>query len=104
MTTTIDILGYTVKVIKGAHHNEMGVYGRFYADRLEIVVADGLSEQQEASTLIHEVIEAANYALELDMKHSQIVAMEVLFHSLMNQFGVKDEVIAEAYFGEGGDG
>jgi hypothetical protein len=57
-------------------------------DDMKINIASDLNPNVKASVLIHEVIEAINYHLELDLKHPQIMALEVGFHQVLSENGV----------------
>ena len=42
---------------------------------LKIKIADGIPESNQADTLVHEILEALNYQLELGMEHNVISSL-----------------------------
>lgn len=76
----LNILGHQVPVVfeKGPivlDGDDSRIMGYFDMYNSEIHVAK-LPTKQEKSTVVHEIIEAINAMLELNMEHSQISAME----------------------------
>lgn len=74
----INILGYNYSVIGGRTTLEMGGnvgIANFDLNTLEI--ASDIPDAMRVSTLLHEVIEAINYHLELNLQHQQIMGLEV---------------------------
>ena len=90
------ILGYTYKVDNTKSVNDMNTYGLFSATDQKISVGNNLSEEQRASTVLHEVIEALKFHLSIEIEHEALTALEAgLFTVLMDngvdltRFGVK---------------
>jgi hypothetical protein len=60
----------------------MGVHCK---DKSKIVVCADISESQQASTLLHEIIEAINSMQEIGLEHQQICQIEAgLFQVMKN--------------------
>lgn len=84
----MNILGYTYAVKRGATVDEVGAMGKMIPSSLTILVASDLTQQQIESTLIHEIIEAVNHALDLGLAHNQVCAVEVALYGALTAAGV----------------
>jgi hypothetical protein len=84
----VNILGYTYTLKRGATVDEMGAMGRMIPGALTILIACDLTRQQSESTVIHEVIEAVNHALDLGLQHNQISGIEVALYGALTAAGV----------------
>jgi len=84
----MNILGHTYTIKRGATTDELGALGRMIASSLTILVASDLAPQQAESTVLHEIIEVANYALNLGLEHRQISAVEVALYGTLTAAGV----------------
>ena len=82
------ILGYqyTFKIKSKDDMNGNSGYSNF--DRQELSVSDELKEDGKTSTLLHEIIEAVNYHLNLDLKENQIMGLEAGLFQVINDNGV----------------
>lgn len=54
-----------------------------------IVVNDTLPKSQQDSTLLHEIIEAINFAYELKLEHSQIMTLETSLYQVLHDNKLK---------------
>ena len=79
------ILGHDYK-LKYSTLAEMDPFvGQCHFDRKDITVARDVPYKTIQATLVHEIIEAINYHLELEMNHKQITGMEVgMFQALVD--------------------
>jgi hypothetical protein len=70
------ILGrsYTVKHVR--HLAESSLLGQHIAATREILLEEGMTHDEEVSTAFHEILEAINNLLELDLEHKTITAIE----------------------------
>lgn len=85
----MNILGYNYKLIKHNTKEELGGnVGLCSPDDLEISVACDVSDEAKSSILIHEIIEAIDYHLELKLKHRQIMALEMGINQILSNNGV----------------
>ena len=67
-------------------------------DTKEMWVASDMDKDQKDSVLIHEIIEAINYHLELNLQHNQIMALEVGLHQVFQDSGVElSPLLEESY-------
>ena len=82
------ILGYNYTIIENGDSNTIGALGRFHEKSQEIQLASDLCDEQKLSTLIHEVLEAINYHLELDLQHRVITGLEVALYQFLTDNGV----------------
>jgi hypothetical protein len=74
----INILGYNYTIDTTRPLEEMeGNVGYCDFDKLELRVANDVPEDAKNSTIIHEIIEAVNYHLEIGLEESQIKQLEV---------------------------
>lgn len=53
-----------------------------------------VSKDKKISTVIHEIIEAGNYHLELKMSHKQITGLEVTIFDTLTRAGINLEKLA----------
>ena len=80
----MNIFGFKYKVFRDKDLNEMNAFGRHHGDKLQIQIASDMNEQQEQSTMIHEILEAVNFHLSLGMEHTAIVGCEIgLYQTLL---------------------
>ena len=74
---TIKILGYDYNIDYedsfNEGHEEMG---RCCAPKQQITINEKLHDEQQASTLLHEIIEALNYHMEIGLEHNAIMNLE----------------------------
>jgi len=76
----LDILGATYSVIQ---QEELGDSGQCWLGKQIILIEKRQHPEQKEMTLLHEVIEALNYQLELELPHKTICALETgLYHVL----------------------
>jgi hypothetical protein len=70
------ILGrtYTLRYVK--HLSESGLLGQHCGGAHEILIEEGMDADNITSTFFHEVVEAINCILELDLEHKTISAIE----------------------------
>ena len=85
--TTVKILGYTYQV-ETVDSDAMDAMGRFQSRRQRIQIADDLAGDELLSTLLHEVIEALNYHLALNLRHAAIMALEAGLFQVLTENGV----------------
>jgi hypothetical protein len=90
----LNILGYLYTLDSSKKLSDMGGNVGFCSfDLKELVVANDVESDVRESTLLHEVIEALNYHLELKLKHNQIMALEVGLHQVLKDAGVDLSVL-----------
>lgn len=70
--------------------NNMG-----YCDmsRQELKIASDVPQDGKESTLLHEIIEALNYHMELGLEHRQISSLETGLHQVLSDNGVDLSVL-----------
>ena len=85
--TTVKILGYTYRV-EVVDSDAMDAMGRFQSRRQRLQIADDLAGDELLSTLLHEVIEALNYHLALDLPHNAIMQLEAGLYQVLADNGV----------------
>jgi hypothetical protein len=73
--TSIKILGYDYK-IEYLENDSMKAFGRFNAEKQSILIGNDLPIDLQKSSLIHEIIEALNFYLELELPHNKITSLE----------------------------
>lgn len=84
----IKILGYNYEIRRDKTADEIGASGRHRVKSQVIQVASDQCDEQKESTILHEIIEALNYSLELEIKHSSIMALEAGFYQTLKDNGV----------------
>jgi hypothetical protein len=93
----IKILGYSYSLDLTDKFEDMkGNVGVCDLDHHIIKIANDLGEETRNSTLIHELIEAINYHLELSLKHNQIMGLEVGFHRIFDDNGISLNSLCES--------
>jgi len=84
----INILGFPYEIKLDKIRNLSGNVGHIYFDDNRLEIAEDVPTEVMYSTLLHEIIEAINYHLELELTHSQICAIEVGVHQTLVDGGV----------------
>ena len=85
----IKILGHGYTVDLSQRLDEMrGNVGVCDLDYLTIKIANDAPQDVKESTLLHELIEAINYHLELKLKHKQIMGLEVGLYQIFSENGI----------------
>ena len=82
------ILGYDYTVVEGGDPDHIGAFGRNHPRTLTTQVAEGLASQQRESAVLHEIIEALNYALGLKLEHQAIMSLEAGLYQVLTGHGV----------------
>ena len=82
------ILGYYYRIVADGDVDNMGSCGRLHAKSQKIQIATDLCEQQKVSSVLHEIIEALNYHLELKMQHEVIMSLEAALYQVLSDSGV----------------
>jgi hypothetical protein len=83
------ILGYEYTLSRAISVNNGGYVAVCDTDKFEITLQlEPQSRQLEDSALIHEVVEAGNSHLELNLDHSAIMALETLIYTFLERNGV----------------
>lgn len=84
------ILGYNYGIIRDLDMKDIenGNAGLVDLDKHLIYVGNDMDDDSKTSVIIHEIIEAINYHLELKLKHPQIMAFEVGIHQVLVENGV----------------
>lgn len=81
------ILGYNY-TLAWANHAEIGSAGRLCGNTQKLEISEGLHPDQIASTVLHEIIEALNYHLELGVEHSTIMSLEAGLYQVLVDNGI----------------
>jgi len=84
----LKILGhdYTVKLVD---LNETDTYGNINLNTNIIRINHNKTQSQQETTLLHEIIEALNFNLELELKHNQITALEAGLYQVLKDNRLK---------------
>jgi len=82
------ILGYHYTIVEDGDTDHIGAFGRNHPRTLTIQIAKGLTPQQRESTVLHEIIEALNYALGLKLEHQAIMSLEAGLYQVLIDHGV----------------
>ena len=84
----MNILGYSYQLVENVDSDFIGAFGRKHVKNQIIQIATDLVEQQRVSTVLHEIIEALNYHLELELEHSKIMALEAGLYQVLTENGI----------------
>lgn len=82
------ILGYDYVLEYGADADSMGAWGRCHPKTQIIQVANDLTEQHAQSTMLHEIIEALDYHLQLGFEHKSKMSLESGLYQVLSDAGV----------------
>lgn len=82
------ILGYTYRIKRGSTVGEIDCCGRMHSRKQVIQIASDLTEEGEASALLHEVLEALNYHLQFGLDHKVLMALEAALFQVLTDNGV----------------
>jgi len=82
------ILGYDYTMEIGSDENMRGNLGLHILNSQKIWIASNLCPQQNRSTILHEIIEALNYHLELGLEHNVIMSLESGLYQVLTDNGV----------------
>jgi len=82
------ILGYDYTIYTNGDVEHIGAAGRFHPRVQKIQIASDQNQQQRESTVLHEVIEALSYHLQLDLEHRAIMGLEAGLYQAMRDSGV----------------
>lgn len=86
---TINILGYTYTVDKSLSLEDMqGNIGLCDLDRKTLQIANDIDMDYTNSVVIHEILEAINYHLAVELSENQIKQLEVGLSQTFSQNGV----------------
>lgn len=85
---TVKILGYQYQVVEESGDDDMGAFGRFNARTQKIQIAGNLHPQGKATAMLHELIEALNYHLQLELEHNVIMSLEAGLYQALVDNGV----------------
>jgi hypothetical protein len=90
------ILGYQYGIIRDRNSEEMGSMGKLHVKPQKIQIATDLTEQQEASTVLHEIIEALAYHLEMKLDHQDVMGLEAGLYQVLTDNGIDLSPLARA--------
>lgn len=82
------ILGYDYTLNKSADREQLENMGRCNTANQRIEIANNMNQQAQESTLLHEVIEALNFHLELKLEHTVISSLESGLYQVLTSNGV----------------
>lgn len=82
------ILGYDYEIICDGDVDLMGSMGRFHCKNQKLQIATDICGQEKISTILHEIIEAINYHLNLRLEHNIIMSLESALFQILTANGV----------------
>ena len=82
------ILGYDYTVVTEGTVDSIGAQGRLLYKRQIIQVAGDLLGEAYTSAILHEIIEALNYHLELGLDHRTVMSLEAGLYQVLKDVGV----------------
>ena len=84
----MNILGYEYRVVSYETADDSGSYGRFHSKTQKLQIANDLCVEQKISTVLHEILEAVNYHLEIQLTHQNIMSLETALYQVMKENGI----------------
>ena len=97
------ILGYNYTIELGSDSDRMGAYGRCMSGKQVIQIANNLNREMEDSTILHEILEALKYHLDIGINEQQVMSLEAGLYQTLTEAGV-DLAPLLAELREGQDG
>ena len=86
------ILGHKYEcVLRGERDISENICGSTSADRQQISVAHRLKKSDQDAVLMHEIIEALNYRLELELPHAKITTLGEGLYQVLADNGMKTD-------------
>lgn len=90
----INILGFTYTVNLTMSRDELGAMGKCDLKHSTLYIARDMSIEQKISTLLHEIIEAIDMHLELDIQQHRIISgLEAGLFQVLNANGVSLHIL-----------
>lgn len=82
---TIKILGYDYEIKYSPEPEDGGAKeaGRMFSGKQIIIIDKYQCKQSQESTLLHEIIEALNYHLELELDHQTVASLEAGLYAVL---------------------
>ena len=84
----LKILGYEYTIERREDVHSLDAFGKMNAKAQSIPIANDLAPEQQQSTLLHEIIEALSYHLDLKLKHSTIMSLESGLYQVLVDNGI----------------
>lgn len=84
----LKILGYEYVIEERDDVHVLEAFGKTDVKNQILPIASDLAPQQKTSTILHEVIEALNYHLDLKLKHDIIMRLESGLYQVLTDNGV----------------
>lgn len=91
----IKILGYNYKIRCVLPTDHLEGFGRQDAKRQVFQLANNLHSEQLVSTILHEILEALNYHLELKIDHNKLMALEAGLYQVLSDNGISLKPLAD---------
>ena len=86
MPQSVTILGYKYAIgFEDSFNEGKDTMGSCNSMKQKILINEKCCMQQQQSTLLHEIIEALNYHLELDLEHSTIMGLETGLYQTLKE-------------------
>ncbi len=82
------ILGYHYTLRRDLSYSELGAMGRVCVDQLIISIDRKVSDEQAKSTVLHEILEALNRHLDLQLSHQTVASLESSLYQILTENGV----------------
>ena len=97
------ILGYNYTIELGSDSDRMGAYGRSMSGKQVIQIANNLNREMEDSTILHEILEALKYHLDIGINEQQVMSLEAGLYQTLTEAGVDlAPLLAELREGQNG--
>ena len=81
---SLKILGHQYEIIiNDENQSANSNFGTYWAKHNRIWINSQICEQQQKSTLIHEILEAINFLEDIKLKHEQITRLEAGLYQVL---------------------
>jgi len=84
----MNILGIECPIILCGDKKMVGLAGDFQGTYTRMRIRETIDKQARESTILHEIIEALNWRLDLNLKHETIMRLEAGLFQVLTQNGV----------------
>ncbi len=83
------ILAYDYQIIaRQTPVEDSKIFGRHNANELTITICTGMGRQHQESTMLHEILEAINWQLQLNLDEHKTICLECGLYKVLKDAGV----------------
>lgn len=84
----MNIFGFNYEMKYDHSSRAMDANGRLFPDSQEVQIANNISREQTISVVLHEILEALDFHMELNLEHNKITCLETGLFQVLTSNGV----------------